>query len=110
MITRDDINALARAIARRFDPERIILFGSHAYGQPTEDSDVDLVVVMEYEGRALDKTVEILDAVRAPFPLDLLLYRPGDFDRRAALFDPIPHEAAQRGQVLHDADRSRVAV
>jgi predicted nucleotidyltransferase len=45
MIDKEDIVALAERIAREFAPERIILFGSYAYGTPTEDSDVDLLVV-----------------------------------------------------------------
>ena len=54
MVSREAIQKYADAIAREFRPEKIILFGSHAYGEPTEDSDVDLMVVMPFReiGRA----------------------------------------------------------
>ena len=45
-----EIQKLCEQISRDFRPERIILFGSHAYGSPTPDSDVDLLVVMPFEG------------------------------------------------------------
>jgi predicted nucleotidyltransferase len=47
------IRAIAKHIAEKFDPEEIILFGSHAYGKPTAWSDVDLLVVMETPKRGI---------------------------------------------------------
>jgi predicted nucleotidyltransferase len=47
MISRDDIRAFVDQVVRRFHPTRIILFGSYAYGEPTPDSDVDLLVVIQ---------------------------------------------------------------
>jgi len=58
MIDREDIVAVAERIARAFAPERIILFGSYAYGAPTEDSDVDLLVVLPFEGNHTHKAAE----------------------------------------------------
>jgi len=55
MVTRREINILARRIADRFQPSKIILFGSYAYGEPKEDSDVDLLVVMPVRGAAIEK-------------------------------------------------------
>ena len=51
-ITRSYIRKYAAQIARQFRPEKIILFGSYAYGEPTEDSDVDLLVIMPFKGVA----------------------------------------------------------
>ncbi len=44
MIAQPDISALVQRIADRFHPEKIILFGSYAYGTPTEDADMDLIL------------------------------------------------------------------
>ena len=55
MVTRRQIQAYAREIARQFRPRRIILFGSYAYGKPTRDSDVDLLVIIPHKGVALTK-------------------------------------------------------
>jgi predicted nucleotidyltransferase len=53
------IRAIAEHIARKFDPEQIILFGSHAYGKPTAWSDVDLLVVMDTpQGKEFEKSKE----------------------------------------------------
>ena len=71
------IQAYCRVVAREFRPNRIILFGSYATGSATRDSDVDLVVVMPFRGSATEKVVEIRGRVEAPFPMDLLVWRPG---------------------------------
>ena len=65
MASSADIEALAAQIARLFEPEKIILFGSYAYGSPDEGSDVDLLVVGAFEGRSIDRALEIWSAVRA---------------------------------------------
>ena len=59
---------LSERIVREFQPERIILFGSSAYGQPPADSDVDLLVVLPFEGRGFRKSLEILHQSRRIFP------------------------------------------
>ena len=47
MVTREEIQATCDDIVREFAPLQVILFGSYAYGTPKEDSDVDLLVVMD---------------------------------------------------------------
>ena len=59
MITPSQIRQVSDEIARRFQPERIILFGSYAYGTPTEDSDVNLLVVMPLKGRTAKQATKI---------------------------------------------------
>ncbi len=50
MNVKSEIKNLCRQIVENFNPQKIILFGSHAYGKPNADSDVDLLVVMPFEG------------------------------------------------------------
>src|SRR5579859_6344233 len=69
------IRRFARAIAARFHPDKIILFGSHAYGTPHADSDVDLLVVMPARNQ-LDQAYKIRLALTAPFALDLVVRTP----------------------------------
>lgn len=76
VITLDDIRDYASAIARQFDPERVILFGSYAGGHPTDDSDVDLLVVMRHGGRDVEQAFEIRRAIPRRFPLDLVVRTP----------------------------------
>jgi len=102
MIAQDRIRNVSDDIARQFVPERIILFGSYAYGQPTEHSDVDLLVVLPFEGQSYRKAAEIAAAVHAGFPLDIVARRPDDVDRRYRDRDPLIRDAVDRGRVLYD--------
>src|SRR5260370_14342069 len=77
------IRRYARAIAEEFHPDRIILFGSHAYGTPHEDSDVDLLVVMPAR-RQGSMAYKISLALQAPFPMDLIVRTPEQLRRRLA--------------------------
>ena len=106
MIDNSQIQQVSDEIARRFHPERIILFGSYAYGTPTEDSDVDLLVVMPYEGRPAVMTSEVRGAVRAGFPMDLLVYTPEYIRQRIAWDDFFLIEITQKGKVLYAADHT----
>src|SRR5712692_8385820 len=69
------IRRYARQIAKRFQPDKIILFGSHAYGTPHADSDVDILVIMAC-GNQLDQAVKISLTVDPPFPLDIIVRKP----------------------------------
>jgi predicted nucleotidyltransferase len=102
MIDTHRIKALAQQIATQFQPERIILFGSYAYGDPTSDSDVDILVLLPFEGRGLRKSLEILDCVEPDFPVDLLARRPDDTARRYAEGDPLLRDALDHGKVLYE--------
>jgi uncharacterized protein len=103
MVSEQDIRDLAERIALEFRPQRIILFGSRATGQAREESDVDLLVVMPYEGPAIQRTVEILDRVNPQFAIDLLLRTPQEVAWRYEGFDPIVREALDHGKVLYEA-------
>mgnify|MGYP000854533340 CR=1 FL=1 len=103
MISRRDIKRVCAQIAREFRPQRIILFGSYAYGEPTPDSDVDLLVVMPLEGRAMDKAVEISRRLEHRFPIDLLVRSPEELRQRLAWNDFFLREATEKGVVMYDA-------
>src|SRR5260221_11481718 len=69
------IRRFARQVAERFHPEKIILFGSHAYGTLHADSDVDILVVMPARNQ-IDQACRIDAAFDPPFPLDLIVRTP----------------------------------
>src|ERR1700730_14818180 len=69
------IRRFARPVAEKLHPEKIILFGSHAYGTPHEDSDVHILIVMPARNQ-LDYACKIRLAVPAPFPMDLIVRTP----------------------------------
>jgi predicted nucleotidyltransferase len=103
MISRHIIRRFAKEVARRFKPVRIILFGSYAYGRPTPDSDVDLLVVMPCKGRSLDAALDVRRAVEAGFPLDLIVRTPAEVRRRLALGDFFLREVVDKGVVLYES-------
>jgi predicted nucleotidyltransferase len=101
------IRRYARQIAEMFHPEKIILFGSHAYGTPHEDSDVDLLVVMPARNE-LDQGVRIRWALPAPFPMDLLVSKPANLKWRLEEGDSFLTEITTKGKVLYESDNEGV--
>ena len=88
MITREDIQATCDDIVREFAPLQVILFGSYAYGMPTEDSDVDLLVVMAVpESQTRHQAVEIRQRIPRRFPMDLLVRSPEELAYRISYND-----------------------
>lgn len=106
-VTQRAIRRYARQIAERFGPDRIILFGSHAYGTLNADSDVDLLVVMPTRN-PLDQALKIRLAVPAPFPLDLLVRTPETLKWRLEEGDCFLREIVSRGKVLYEKAHGRV--
>jgi predicted nucleotidyltransferase len=101
--TRSDIDRTVEKIVSRFSPRKVILFGSYAYGEPSADSDVDLLVTMSTMLRPVDQAVEIRTAVDFPFPVDLLVRTPEQLTERLSLGDPFFQEIIEKGIVLHEA-------
>ncbi len=101
------IRRYAREVAERFRPEKIILFGSYAYGTPHADSDVDILVIMPARNE-LDQAVRISMAVDNRFPLDLLVRTPKNLAWRLAEGDWFLKEVIARGKVLYEKDHRRV--
>lgn len=102
MASQQAILDLANRIGQEFAPERVILFGSHANGTARADSDVDLLVILEFQGKPFWKSLEILDRVNPPFAVDLLARLPGDTRERYELGDPLIREALDHGKVLYE--------
>ena len=103
MVSRQRIKRFAGEIARRFKPRKIILFGSYAYGRPTEDSDVDLLVIMPGKGRPQDKAIQIRRAVEADFPIDLIVRTPAEMRQRLSWGDSFLQEVIEKGVALYEA-------
>ena len=107
MIHRASIQKYADAIVREFRPEKIILFGSHGYGRPMDDSDVDLMVVMPKRRRTRRAATDIRVRLGfAGFPLDLLVWTPGRLREWFQAGDGFARDILDRGQVLYERRHS----
>ena len=103
-MTRLEIDALAERIGAEFRPEKVILFGSHAYGTPSEDSDVDLLVIMEHSGSSgIAQALEIVRQVRSRIPVDLVVRTPQEMRQRLQWNDFFLKEVVERGEVLYES-------
>lgn len=100
------IRRYAREVAQKFEPEKIILFGSHAYGKPHADSDVDILVVMPCR-HEIAQAIRIDRVVDPAFPLDLVVFKPKNVAWRLEEGDTFLGEVMSKGKVLYEkADRS----
>lgn len=100
------IRALSKHIAKNFNPEQIILFGSHAYGKPTAWSDVDLLVVMDTPKGEMETIIEIIDSLPAVlFSVDILARSRSAIKRRQSIGDRFMNEIVTKGKVLYARDR-----
>src|ERR1051326_4000941 len=99
LIPTGQIRAYCHQIAREFRPERIILFGSYAYGQPTPDSDVDLLVILPFRGNDVSKAIQIRSRFDTPFSLDLLVRKPRFIAERLRERDMFIEHVIKEGRV-----------
>jgi predicted nucleotidyltransferase len=95
------IRQYARQVAKRFHPEKIILFGSHAYGEPHPDSDVDILVVMPARNE-IDQAVRIDRVIDPQFPLDLIVCSPKNLAWRLKEGDSFLQEVMTKGKLLYE--------
>lgn len=96
------IKRMVKRIVERFNPEQVILFGSHARGTAGPDSDVDLLVVMPFAGSRREKAVEIGVALHGiGVPKDIVVTTPEDFEWRKEIPGTIERPAALEGKVLY---------
>ena len=103
LVSLTEIQQVAQQIVERFQPQQVILFGSYAHGQPTTDSDVDLLVIMETEEQPLHTAARISAAIDHPFPLDILVFTPSMFKASLERKGVFATEVATKGVVLYEA-------
>lgn len=94
------IKKYAQKIKEEFHPEKIILFGSYAYGTPTQDSDVDLCIIMETKISPLKQAVAIRKKIPSPFALDLIVKTPKEVKNRLKQEDFFLKNILNKGKIL----------
>jgi len=88
---------------KHFHPEKIILFGSWAWGEPTGESDLDILVVMDVDGSPIRKASEISRIARPRFlPMDIIVRTSDEIERRIKMGDPFIRRIMNHGKVLYE--------
>lgn len=102
MASTAEIQNITDQIRREFAPQKIILFGSHSWGTPDIDSDVDLLVVLPFQGKPWRVAVDIRERINSKVPLDLLVRTPEQLQERLARHDTFITDIVTRGKVLYE--------
>ena len=105
MVAMNQIKEFGQQIGRQFGAERVVLFGSYAQGYATEDSDVDLLVIIPFEGRSVEQSVRIRMELRPKFPVELIVRTPQKVRQRLEMGDGFMQEILQKGKVLYEAGK-----
>ncbi|GAB4465292.1 MAG: nucleotidyltransferase domain-containing protein [Armatimonadaceae bacterium] len=101
-VTEELLDRIRQRLVEQFHPERIVLFGSYAYGKPDSNSDVDLMVIMDSEESMARRIARIAPVVRVPFlPMDLLVLTPAELSERLSLGDSFLEEILTNGRTLY---------
>jgi len=108
-VPMEAIQMIVNRIAEEFKPEKIILFGSHAYGTPKPWSDVDLLVIMESDLSVHDQRLKIARFLHPkPFSIDILTRTPADLEKRIDMGDYFLREIVKKGKVVYERTRDRM--
>lgn len=104
-VEMNEIKDGVRIIAEKFEPDKIILFGSYAAGNPTTDSDVDLLIIMDTQRSTWDLAVEISSTLKHSFPMDILVRTPQEITQRLTFGDFFIQDIMEKGKVLYERAR-----
>ena len=102
--TRAEIDKIVRRVVDVCQPEKIILFGSYAYGEPDADSDLDLLIIKKTSERFIDRWVNVRQIVSDPkrsIPFEPIVLTPDEVKERLAIGDQFIEEILTKGEVLY---------
>ena len=100
------IESIVNKLMREYKPQKVILFGSYAYGVPGSDSDIDLLIIKETEERVIDRWVSVRRILSDPkrmVPLEAIVLTPEELSQRLSIGDRFLAEIMEKGKVLYAA-------
>ena len=103
------INQTSNKIAQEINPEKIILFGSYAWGNPQEDSDIDLFIISKTANPTA--TIARINKVISPrlFPIDILVRTPENVQQKLDIEDTFYTDIFENGKILYDRSAKKPA-
>ena len=108
-ITPNTLNKIVRKIVEAIHPYRIYLFGSRAKGTAREDSDIDLWIIADMNESRRKRSIHVRRLFpKRDFSIDVLVFRPEEFEHQKTLTNSISHIVSKEGKVLYDRRTSSV--
>ncbi len=101
-ITQQKIKKICQVIAEKFKPEKIILFGSFAWGRPTFDSDVDLLIIKKTKKDFIQTQMKVRRIINGELPVDILVKTPAELEKRLRLRDFFFEDVIKKGKVIYE--------
>lgn len=102
MINNQDIDKVVNLIITNVRPDKIVLFGSYAYGNPNEDSDLDLLIIKDTEVEKHKRGREIRKYLRGTkIPMDLLVYTNKEIEELRDDKTAFVSQILEKGRILH---------
>ena len=95
---------ILRKIVAVYAPQKVILFGSYAYGKPNEDSDIDLLIIKDTDKRPIERWMEVKRLLRdrnRTVSVSPLVYTRQELEQRLAIQDYFIQEVLEKGEVLY---------
>jgi predicted nucleotidyltransferase len=103
---REVIQGILEKLLVGYAPQKVVLFGSHAYGNPQPDSDIDLLIIKDTSERFLDRWITVRRILSDPermVPLETFVLTPDEVARRLNVGDQFLAEILEKGKVLYAA-------
>jgi predicted nucleotidyltransferase len=97
-----EVQQLIEQIKKNYNPEKIILFGSYAYGKPTISSDVDIAIIKNTKKRFWDRIRQVNSFIQSSLAADILVYTPKEWEQRLKIGDYFIKEIVSRGKVVYE--------
>ena len=102
--TKKIIRNIAKKIGDNYKPEKIILFGSYAYGKPKKDSDIDLLIIKKTKARHIERAIKVREIVKEEnrfFAIEPLVYTPKEIAKRMEMEDDFIKTILDKGVILY---------
>ena len=106
--TRAQIDKIVRQVVDAYQPDKVILFGSYAYGEPDADSDLDLLIIKRTSERFIDRWISVRQIVSDPdssVPFEPIVLTPEELEERLAIGDQFIERIVTKGEVLYRTER-----
>jgi predicted nucleotidyltransferase len=103
MIAQEQIESVVQVIVEDYEPMKIILFGSYAYGHPTKDSDLDLLIIKDGEASGIQRNRRVRNILKDfSIPIDVIVKSSKEFDMLKDVIGTVIYPANKYGKVVYE--------